>query len=519
MDLESVLVRLAALPQEAQQRTIADCVSATRHMAFVPLPGPQSMAYLSKADVLLFGGSVGGGKTALGVGLALNEHRRSLIVRKAFVDLDGVLHTLDNILGRPKSAIGGNRPRYESKDGKILHFMGMSEGLGGKQGNPHDLIYIDEAAQLPEDQVRILMGWLRTDTPGQRTRVVMGSNPPLDTVGDWLVDYFAPWLDDTHPNPAEPGELRYFLPNDNGVGSRECGKDDKAMIAGIEIRAQSRTFIPSSFTDNPFYDKAQYAAALAGLPDSVRDKLISGNFMDARQDDPWQAIPAPWVREAVMRWQSVPPVGVPQCALGVDIAQGGSDEMVIAARHDGWFAPLVVEAGKGILTGPEAAGLIIKHRRDNSKVVVDIGGGWGGDAYAHLVKNGIDAVSYMGVKMTTRRTEDNQLHFFNVRSMAYWRFHEALNPSQPGGSRIQLPNDKKLISDLTTPKYSVERGGIRLESKEDVVERLGRSPDRGDAVVMSWYSGDKMADSYQRWQAGSHRRTTKVVMGYQSRRR
>lgn len=405
----------------------------------------------------------------------------------------------------------GEADLYDLEVEEVNHFITLG-GFVNKN-------CIDEAAQLPEDQVRMLMGWLRTDIPGQRTRVVMGSNPPLDTVGDWLVEYFGPWLDDTHPFPAEPGELRYYLPNDNGVGYRECSKDDRTLIAGVEIKPQSRTFIPSSFTDNPFYDKEQYAASLAGLPDSVRNRLISGNFMDARQDDPWQAIPTAWVREAVMRWESVPPVGVPQCALGVDVAQGGADEVVISARHDGWFAPLVTVPGADVLTGPDAAGLVIKHRRDNSKVVIDIGGGWGGDAYAHLAKNGIDVASYMGVKTTTQRTEDNQLHFYNIRTMAYWRLREALNPAQPGGSRIQLPNDKKLITDLTTPRYKVEKGGIKLESKEDVVERLGRSPDRGDAVVMAWHSGDKMADSYQRWNSGAHKRTAKVVMGYQSRRR
>lgn len=519
MDLASVVSELTALPEETRKQVVEGAVAGTRHMVFVPLPGPQTEAYLSDADVLLFGGSPGGGKTALEVGLALNEHRRSLIVRKSFVDLDGVLHTMDNILGKPRSAVGGNRPRYDMEDGRVIHFMGMGEDLGGKQGNPHDLICVDEAAQLPEDQVRMLMGWMRTDTPGQRCRMVMGSNPPLDTVGDWLIEYFAPWLDANHPLPAEPGELRYYLPNENGVGYRECDPSERTLISGVEVRPQSRTFIPSSFTDNPFYDKEQYAAALAGLPDSVRKRLISGNFMDARNDDPWQAIPRDWVMEAVERWTSVPPVGVPQCSIGVDVAQGGSDETVMAARHDGWFAPLICIPGKETPGGTDVAGKVISKRRDNSKVIVDIGGGWGGDALAHLVKNGVDAVSYMGVKKSTRRTEDNQLHFTNVRTEAYWRLREALNPDQKGGSRIQLPNDKKLISDLTTPKYRIVKGGIELESKEDVIERLGRSTDRGDAVVMAWYSGSKMADSYQIWSNRSKVAAPRVVMGYQSRRR
>ena len=521
MDLASVIAELSAMPEAERTRLAKDSAQATRNLRFVPLPGPQTEAYLSEADVLLFGGSPGGGKTALEVGLALNDHRRSLIVRKSFVDLDGVLHTLDNLLGKKGSAIGGNRPRYESPSGdRVIHFMGMGEDLGGKQGNPHDLICVDEAAQLPEEQVRMLLGWLRTDVKGQRCRMVMGSNPPLDTVGDWLVEYFAPWLDDKHPNPAEPGELRYYLPNDDGNGYRECGPEERILMHGIEVSPQSRTFIPSSFTDNPFYDPLEYAKALAGLPDSVRKRLMSGNFMDARTDDPWQAIPTDWVREAMARWTSTPPVGVPMCSIGVDVAQGGDDNTVMAPRHDGWYAPLMVTPGKDTPNGTDVAGLVVSKRRDNAKVIVDIGGGWGGDAYAHLSKNNVDVVSYMGVKPSTRRTEDNQLHFTNVRTEAYWRFREALNPGQVGGSRIQLPNDRVLLSDLTTPTYKIVSGGIKLESKEDVVDRLKRSPDRGDAVVMAWWSGAKMEDSYQTWREGTGKnRLPKVNTGYAQRRR
>jgi hypothetical protein len=32
-------------------------------------------------------------------------------------------------------------------------------------------------------------------------------NPPE---GFWVVKYWGPWLDKTHPNPAKPGELRWF---------------------------------------------------------------------------------------------------------------------------------------------------------------------------------------------------------------------------------------------------------------------------------------------------------------------
>jgi hypothetical protein len=40
--------------------------------------------------------------------------------------------------------------------------------------------------------------------------VIVASNPPTTPEGLWVVKYWGPWLDQTHPNPAEPGALRWF---------------------------------------------------------------------------------------------------------------------------------------------------------------------------------------------------------------------------------------------------------------------------------------------------------------------
>lgn len=455
--------------------------------------------------------------TALEVGLALNEHHRALIIRKNFVDLAGVLHTLDNILGQESSAIGGTRPVYRKPAGGVIDFMGLGDSIDGKQGNPHDLICVDEVAQVPEFQVRMLLGWMRTDRSGQRCRMVLGSNPPLDSTGDWLAEFFAPWLNPQHPNPAQEGELRYYLPNDEGGGDRECGPDDYTILNGVKVRPLSRTFISSKFTDNAYYNAEDYARALAGLPDEVRTRLSTGNFLSDRPDDVWQAIPTAWVRAAQDRWTPTPPPGVPQCAIGLDVAQGGADHTIAAQRYDGWFAKLVAKPGKETPDGKKAAGVVIALRRDNSKVIVDIGGGWGGDCYAHLRENGIDAVSYMGVKPSSRRTADNLLKFANVRSEAYWRFREALDASQPQGSPIFLPPDTELLADLCAPRYEIVKQGkdavIKIEPKDEVKKRLGRSPDRGDAVVMAWWDGMKQCNVPEGWKNYGRGRTPQVVLG------
>ena len=489
--LEAIKQRLSEISPQARAQLESRYSKRRSQKPFVPNPGPQTEAYFCLADVLLFGGSPGGGKTGLEIGLGLNEHFRTLIVRKAFTDLEGIIDTAKKLVGSDASFVGGSRPRYNKPGGGVVHFIGAPKaGIGGQQGNDHDLVCIDEAAQLSEQQVRMLLGWVRTDRPGQRCRAILGSNPPLDSVGDWLIDFFGPWLNDNHPNPAKPGELRWFLPTENGP-DRECDPDDTAMIQDIEIHAQSRTYIPSQFTDNPYYSREEYSKQLGQLPAEVRARLVSGNFMLARTDQPFQVIPTAWIREAQSRWNPKPPDGIPMCAIGLDVGGGGSDEVVCAPRYDGWYAPLIKVPGREAPDGPSAAAIVLKHRRHNADVMVDLGGGYGGECYRHLKENiGAEHVhGYKGAEASVKRTKDQKSKFVNRRSAAIWALREALDPAQDGGSPIALPDDPKMVADLTILTFTTTPRGIAVMTKEDACEALGRSTDAGDAVVMSWACG------------------------------
>jgi len=215
-------------------------------------------------------------------------------------------------------------------------------------------------------------------------------------------------------------------------------------------------------------------------------------------------MPTAWIRLAQDRWTPRPPAGIPMCVIGVDASGGGQDPMIMAPRHDGWYAPLIETPGKEIpidRIGPYCAGLVISHRRDDALVTIDMGGGYGGSMHDHLKENGVEVCRYVGAEGTTRRSHDGKMKFVNVRSAAYWMFREALDPAQEGGSPIMLPPDPVLVADLTAPTFEPTPNGIRVEPKEKVCARLGRSTDRGDAVVEAWWSGPKMASHYGVWQA------------------
>jgi hypothetical protein len=520
MNLQEILATLDALPDNERQKLEKIASETVGHLQWIPNPGPQTEAYLSEADVVLFGGSPGGGKSSLGIGLALNSHYRSLIVRVAFAHLEGLIDTAKKFVGGDDGFVGGNRPKYRKPDGGVIHFAGLSDDgkLGGHQGVDHDYIYIDEAAQFSERAVRTIMGWLRTDRPSQRCRVVMGSNPPLDSTGDWLIDYFGPWLDERYPNPAKPGELRYFLPGPDGK-DYECQKGDTAVIQGVTVHAQSRTYIPSSFTDNPFYNATEYAKQLGAMDATIRNRLISGNFMMARNDPDDQVIPTEWIRLAQKRWVQVPPPGVPMCVIAADVARGGGDKTVLSWRHDGWFSPLISVPGEQTPTGNEVAAMIVMHRRDNARVVIDMGGGYGGSPKDKLNENGIEVTAYNGAAGSAARSRCGTFRFVNKRAESYWKLREALDPAGEFPGAICLPDDPELLADLAAARFTVTAGGIKIESKEDIRERIGRSPDKGDAVLMAWQDGQHIRNGSRVGNGRFGSLPTTANLGYGNRKR
>lgn len=487
---------------------------------WVPLPGPQTQAYLSLADIILYGGEPGGGKSQLILGLAFNCHENALIMRRQYTDLDALIDGAIKIHGGRQGFNGSPPPCLTHGSGAID--FGAAARIGDEQhwmGRPHDFLGIDEATQFTKNQIRFLRGWLRSTKPGQRTRTILATNPPLTAEGEWVFEMFAAWLDPRHPNPAKPGELRWFVTGENDKDHEVNGPGDHE-VDGKKRCAESRTYIPAQLTDNPYLSSTDYQKRLDALPAEIREIMLGG-FTRSFKDADFQVIPTQWVREAQARWTPKPPNGIPMCAIGVDPAGGGKDESVFAIRHDGWFAELVSMEGQLNKYGQGVSGKVVEIRRDNADVVIDMGGGYGSRPYAELSDNQIRVTAYDGSKSSARRTIDGKLGFVNKRGSTYWEFREALDPTQPGGSPIMLPDSPKLMADLTAPTFEVTPRGIKIESKESIRERLGRSTDSGDAVVMAWSSGAKMASDGTTWleNRGRSGHTPRVILGHQERKK
>ena len=173
----------------------------------------------------------------------------------------------------------------------------------------------------------------------------------------------------------------------------------------------------------------------------------------------------------------------PMTVLAADIAQGGADKTTRAARHGNWFARIKSTPGKDTPDGPTVSAIIISERRDGCEIVIDMGGGYGGSTNDHLKSNGIIPTLFNGgAGAEGRRDRSGILKFRNIRAAAHWHLWEGLDPAN--GSTIALPPDPELKAEMVSIRYRPTPGGILIEEKAEVKARIGRSPDRSDAVVM-----------------------------------
>lgn len=506
--LNTLLDPFLKMPEEEQNEHYLAALEVLGHPCWIPNPGPQTEAYYCLADILLYGGQGGGGKTDLLGGTALTAHDRSLLMRPQYTDLGALIDRVTKIAGTIKGLNKSPPPQFKHK-GRLIDFGAATnlEKAETWQGNPHDLIGFDEACQFMEAVVRFIMGWNRIADEDlgapteQRCRTILASNPPLGTQGNWIIGMFRPWLDLTHPEYGKVGhgELRWAITDPDGNDLWVDGPDDIRTFTNedgdiIDYRPMSRTFIPAKLEDNPFLINTNYRATLDAMQEPMRSAIRDGNFMAARQDAVNQAIPTMWVIEAQKRWKDRPPPGIPMCAISVDPSGGGEDPMIISTRYDGWFAPFLEFPAKTIpkdSIGRFTAGQIVANRRNEASVIIDMGGGYGGSTFEALRENQIDPIPHKGAEKSPHRTADRQLGFFNKRSQVIWQFREALDPNQDGGSPIALPPDQQMLADLTTPTFKLGPRGIQVQTKEEVVAILGRSTDKGDSVVNCWSGGER----------------------------
>ena len=182
-------------------------------------------------------------------------------------------------------------------------------------------------------------------------------------------------------------------------------------------------------------------------------------------------IPLSLVEQAQSRHLNEQDISFSPLVLGVDVARFGDDASVIFPRRGLCAYPPIVLTK---LDNMALADRIAYEMRAAQACFIDAGGGAGV----------IDRLRQLGCAVNEVHFGGRALHperFVNRRMEMWQGMRDWL---EQGG---QIPRDSALMAELSAPTYSYDnRGLLRLEAKEAVKERLLRSPDRADALALTF---------------------------------
>jgi hypothetical protein len=227
--------------------------------------------------------------------------------------------------------------------------------------------------------------------------------------------------------------------------------------------------------------KQSIARRLAKVDDDASDPTFQAMVRGiCPSDTEFGLIKKKWLREARVRAVEMPGElrAFGPKALGVDVANSERGDKAAIAEGDGAMLD-GVDAFQCPDAGILGSNVVARAKADgvgSSRIGVDATG-VGASTVNEMVRLKYRPMALHGSAVPI--ADDGEEKFFNLRSQMWWQLRLDL---QEGIIGISF-DDEELIRELLTVRYEVRNGKTYVESKKDLVKRLGHSPDRADAVV------------------------------------
>ncbi|MGA2854661.1 MAG: phage terminase large subunit [Verrucomicrobiota bacterium] len=250
------------------------------------MPGKQEKFLTSIADIAIYGGSAGSGKSFALLLEQLydkdNGQFRAVIFRRTVPMIrqpGGLLDTSEQIYPLLGAKPNQSTLEWQFPSGATVKFSGMEleQDRFGWQGAQIALISFDELQEFSENQFWFLVSRNRSMS-GARCRIRATCNPDSD---GWLRHFLAWWInpDTGMPIPERSGVLRWFIRSDDTL----IWGDTKAALVekyGADVEPKSVTFVAAKITDNQILLKQDpaYLSNLKALPKFERERLLDGNW-------------------------------------------------------------------------------------------------------------------------------------------------------------------------------------------------------------------------------------------------
>jgi predicted phage terminase large subunit-like protein len=264
---------------------------------FTPQAGPQTLFAASPADIAIYGGAAGAGKTygllleggrylphVPGFDAVLFRRTTPMITNPGAV-WDEALRLYPLVGGEPRT---GHHHEFRWQAGgklRLAHLVAETTVLDW-HGSQLALIMFDELTQFTAYQFWYMLSRNRS-TCGKRPYVRATCNPDPDS---FVAELIAWWLDQEtgFPIPERAGVLRYFVRlgdkiiwDDSAAPLQEYLPKKEDLPPGVDPpRVKSLTFIPGKLFDNLtlMRENPDYLATLMALPLVERERLLGGNW-------------------------------------------------------------------------------------------------------------------------------------------------------------------------------------------------------------------------------------------------
>lgn len=254
-----------------------------------PQPGPQEQFLSTPADIAIYGGAAGGGKT---YGLLLEPTRHissvpgfgAVIFRRNAVQIrneGGLWDESEKIY--PARPLSG-KPRENTLDWTFPPFdntvsfahLEYEKDIHSWQGAQICLIGFDELTHFTEKQFFYMLSRNRS-LCGVRPYVRATTNPDADS---WVAEFIAWWIDQETglPIPERAGVLRWMIRVDDTIIWGDSAED--LLTTHPESLPKSVTFIPATLADNAVLEarNPEYRANLMALSYVDQQRLLHGNW-------------------------------------------------------------------------------------------------------------------------------------------------------------------------------------------------------------------------------------------------
>lgn len=259
-----------------------------------PQKGPQEMFLSTPADICIYGGAAGGGKT---YGLLLDplRHKNTKKYSAVFFRKNSIqIHAEGGLLDESRSMYGNikgaklktsPRPRWSfGPDSGTIGFAHIErdDDLSKWQGSQITAIMFDELTHFTERQFFYMLSRNRT-VCGVKPYIRATCNPDADS---WVAKFIEWWIDqDTgYPIPERSGKLRWMLRREDAIYWADTREElwERFSLTTDEEKAEPRTvtFIASTIYDNKVLleKNPEYLANLKAMPTVERERLLNGNW-------------------------------------------------------------------------------------------------------------------------------------------------------------------------------------------------------------------------------------------------